>query len=112
MDYLDADGYKVVRLPYGSGKMALYCLLPDEGTDINDFAARLNEQEWDKIRREITEVEDVFLQIPRFKVEYGIKTLNDTLKALGMEEAFGGAADFSGIRAGLYIGFCTKPLSR
>ncbi|HOP69282.1 MAG TPA: serpin family protein [Bacillota bacterium] len=101
--YLEAEGYKAAKLPYGGGKMAMYCLLPDEGTEINELAAQLDAQEWDKIRREIAEMEDVLLQMPRFKVEYGIKNLNDALKALGMEEAFGGTADFSGMGEGLYI---------
>jgi serine protease inhibitor len=38
------------------------------------------------------------LQLPRFKLEYGIKNLNQSLTSLGMGEAFTAKADFSGIR--------------
>jgi serine protease inhibitor len=102
-EYVEADGYKTVKLPYGSGKTAMYCILPEEGTDINEFAGRMDEEEWENIRNGVSETEDVILQIPRFKVEYGIKNLNDSLKVLGMEEAFSGNADFSGIREGIFI---------
>ena len=40
--------------------------------------------------------------LPRFKLEYGVN-LNDTLKALGMEIAFIGGADFSGMAPNLLI---------
>jgi len=45
----------------------------------------------------------VLIQIPKFKLEYGIKKLNDSLSALGMAEAFTNTADFSGIREGIFI---------
>ena len=37
-------------------------------------------------------------------MEYGIKDLNDSLTALGMDEAFRESADFSGIRDDIFIG--------
>ena len=40
--------------------------------------------------------------LPRFKLEYEAE-LNDTLKAMGMEIAFGKDADFSGIGRDLFI---------
>ena len=36
------------------------------------------------------------MMLPRFKLEYEVN-LNDTLKALGMEVAFSGGANFSGM---------------
>jgi serpin B len=41
--------------------------------------------------------------MPKFKMEYGIKLLNDVLKNLGMEIAFGPSADFSGISQDIFI---------
>ena len=37
-----------------------------------------------------------FIRLPRFKSEYDV-TLNDSLKTLGMEEAFSNKANFSGM---------------
>lgn len=102
-EYLDTGEYKAVRLPYGDGKTAMYCVLPNEGTDMDEFIGGMDVQEWNRIRQEVSKVDDVVLQIPRFKIEYGIKELNDSLIALGMEEAFSPNADFSGIRPGLFI---------
>jgi serine protease inhibitor len=45
----------------------------------------------------------VELKLPKFKLEYGIKDLNDSLISLGMESAFSDAADFSGISEGILI---------
>lgn len=103
VEYGSGDGFKVVRLPYGSGKSAMYCILPEESVPINDFIAGLDAGMWRAIKDSISERNDVQLQLPRFKMEYGIKNLNDSLTALGMGEAFIESADFSGIRPGIYI---------
>ena len=49
------------------------------------------------------EEDDVMVGIPRYKVEYGIKNLNDVLKKMGMTSAFEMNADFSKIRDGIFI---------
>jgi len=103
VEFGQGDGFKAVRLPYGNEKMAMYCILPDENTNINDFITDLDIERWIAIKESISEQEDVQLRLPRFKLEYGIKNLNDSLKALGMGEAFSKTADFSGIRNGIFI---------
>lgn len=103
VEYADGSNYKAVRLPYGSGKTSMYCILPNEGTGINNFINNLDREQWKQIRDTVAETDDVILKLPRFKIEYGIKSLNDSLIALGMGEAFNAGADFSGIREGLFI---------
>ncbi len=103
LEYGQGDGFKAVRLPYGSGKAAMYCILPAEAVSINDFVADLDEVRWKAIKDSISERDEVQLRLPRFKLEYGIKNLNDSLTALGMGEAFSETADFSGIREGICI---------
>lgn len=103
VEYKKGDDYKAVRLPYGSGKTSMYCILPHESININDFIEGMSIEKWNDIRKSIKEVDDVNLQMPRFKLEYGIRELNDSLKSLGMEEAFSDRADFSGIREGINI---------
>ncbi len=103
VEYGKGDGYKAVRLPYGSNKTSMTIILPDEGIDINNYIKDLDMEKWVSIRDSIKEVDDVQLSIPKFKLEYGIKNLNNSLKALGMEEAFSEKADFSGIRPELFI---------
>jgi serine protease inhibitor len=101
--YTEGDDYKAVKLPYGNGKISMYIMLPDEDVSINEFIEDMTVEKWNDIRNNVMETDDVLLQIPRFELEYGIKNLNDSLKALGMEEAFSENADFSGIREGIYI---------
>lgn len=103
VEYGNVDGTKVVRLPYGKGKTAMYCVLPDEGVKINDFIKNLDLEKWNEIRESVSKTDDVTLKIPRFNMEYGIKELNSSLEALGMGEAFGDSADFSGIREDICI---------
>ncbi len=103
VEYGQGDGYKAVRLPYGNGKIAMYCVLPDENVSINDFIEDLDPGEWNIIKESISEREDVLLQLPRFKLEYGIKELKESLTELGMGEAFSESADFSGMREGVFI---------
>lgn len=102
-EYGQGDGFKAVRLPYGSEKTAMYCILPEKATGVNDFINDLDADLWNTIRQSISEEDTVRLQLPRFKLEYGIKNLNDSLTALGMGEAFSETADFSGIRGGINI---------
>jgi len=102
-EYGAGDQWKAVRLPYGKGSMSMYCILPEEGISVNDFIADMNTEKWEQIKGSISETEDVVLQIPRFKIDYGIKELKDSLTAMGMGEAFTGGADFSGIREDIYI---------
>jgi serine protease inhibitor len=103
VEYGQGDGFKAVRLPYGSGKISMYCILPEETVSINEFIASLDAEKWNIIKNSISEREQVQLQLPRFKLEYGIKNLNDSPTALGMGKAFTDTADFSGIREDICI---------
>lgn len=103
VEYGQGDNFQAVRLPYGSGKAAMYCILPGEAGTINDFIATLDASKWKTIKDSLSERDEVLLKLPRFKLEYGIKNLNGSLKALGMGEALTDQADFSGIRDDVYI---------
>lgn len=103
IEYGEGDDFEVVRLAYGNGKTSMYMMLPKEDVSINTFINNMDSDKWDEIRSSISKKKDVILQIPRFKMEYGIKQLNDSLTNLGMGEAFTDSADFSGIRDNLFI---------
>lgn len=97
MPYGEGNGYKAVKLPYGNKKTALYCILPDEGTSINEFISNMDHVKWEQIRRSIY-VNNVRLEMPRFKIEYDANRLKSCLINLGMSDAFSmGIADFTGI---------------
>jgi len=52
---------------------------------------------WYNLIENLAPTHDVVVQIPKFKMEYGIKELNTSLASIGMGEAFVPGADFSGI---------------
>ena len=100
--YFDGDNFSAAKLPYGEEKMAMYIILPDEGVELDSVIESLNEESWDGIRQSFYGTE-VSLVMPKYKMEYGIKILNDVLINLGMGIAFGAEADFSGISPGIFI---------
>lgn len=103
-EYTGNEGYKAVRLPYGNGKTSMYIILPAEGKDINEFINEMTTSKWSGIKKTVSDTKDIVFGLPRFRLDYGSKELNESLIALGMEEAFDSNADFSGIREDIYIG--------
>lgn len=97
IEYGEGNDYKAVRLPYGKGNTAMYCILPNKGNDINSFISSVNSAKWVEIKNSIFKQGNVTIRIPKFKMEYGIKELNNALGKLGMKDAFSNSADFSGI---------------
>ena len=89
------ESYQVVDLPYGGGAFTMTIVLPREDVDLDALIAALDAEGWAGLTADL-EVTGLKLFLPRFKLEYE-KVLNDALKALGMEVAFSGGADFSGI---------------
>jgi serpin B len=94
MGYAAGDGYQVVELPYDGGEMSMIILVPDREA-FSSFEAELD---GDRVRQIIEDVEyrDVELTMPRFEFESEFG-LGEALTALGMETAFSGDADFSGM---------------
>ena len=103
IEYGEVGKSKIVRLPYGNEKTAMYCILPEQDVKINDYIEEFSFEKWKELQESLSKNDDVILHLPRFKLEYGIKNLNDSLTALGMGKAFSDSADFSGIRDGIYI---------
>jgi serine protease inhibitor len=86
--------FQAIELPYGGEAFAMTVVLPSEATGIDAFLESLNADAWAEIIAGLEDVE-LLVALPRFRLEYD-KTLNDVLKALGMEVAFDeAAADFS-----------------
>jgi serpin B len=88
------DGYRAVRLPCGNGRFSMVVFVPAQGSDVYALAARLTPDTWRAMTTGFAK-RTLPLTMPKFTLEYEI-TLNDGLKALGMEEAFDpGSADFT-----------------
>lgn len=103
IEYTKNDEFQAVRLPYGDGKVSMYIILPRKGININDFIDNMDTGKWNGIRKTVSENSDIVFAIPKFKLEYGIKNLNNCLTKLGMGEVFDDNADFSGIGENIRI---------
>ena len=104
--YASNELFSSVILPYGHGNFNMTILLPGEGKTCSDITAELNSDNWNSWMKAYSPQKEVNIFLPKFKTEYEIK-LNKILKAMGMELAFTGAADFSGINGsgGIYIDY-------
>jgi serpin B len=106
--YGDAE-VQVARLPYGRDKIAMYILLPTEGSGLDSFFSGLTGEKLSSYFDRMSNTE-LDLKMPKLKLEYGKVDLKDALTNLGMGIAFNrSAADFSRIAdvspERLYIAF-------
>jgi len=92
--YAESPDYQAIELPYGGEAFAMTVVLPSEAIGIDAFVESLDADAWAGIVSGLREAE-LLVALPKFRLEYD-RTLNDVLKALGMEVAFdAAAADFS-----------------
>ena len=92
--YAKGDGYQAVDVPYAWREMSMTVLLPDEGA-LGDLENSLNADLLDRIMDDI-EIDYITLTMPLFKFESEFR-LTETLSGMGMPDAFGDRADFSGM---------------
>ena len=94
--YLTVEGGYGVARPYKGSAYCFVGLLPDEGTDIYDFAASLTGEAWVAMWEEQTRT-TVYTRIPEFTYASDME-LTPVLQAMGMTALFSeGEADLSGI---------------
>lgn len=102
--YGEKDDFQAIKMPYDSGKVSMYAVLPKEGLDIDSFINTLDMDKWNSIKRSIgKDKEAVNVSFPKFQIEYGAKELKEPLVSLGMKDIFSDAANLSGIREGIYV---------
>ncbi|AFY44740.1 serpin family protein [Nostoc sp. PCC 7107] len=92
--YYENEQFQAVSLPYGKDKkVSFYIFLPKQNSNVKTFYQNLNAENWEKWLTQFKS-QDGFIRLPKFKTDYEV-TLNDALKALGMQEAFSKQANFS-----------------
>jgi serpin B len=92
--YMEGDGYQAVALPYQGAPMSMLLILPEEG-----LFEQIEEGFSPELIKTITDGFDsrsVALSMPKFTFESEFD-LAQTMAAMGMPDAFGGEADFSGM---------------
>jgi serpin B len=96
---------QVVELPYVGRELSMLVFLPETATDLPVMESKLSAKMFDQVSRQLKS-ETVSVSLPRFKMEWGTRSLVDPLKALGMKAVFGAAADLTGMHSGsepLYV---------
>jgi serpin B len=94
LDYFENDLFQAVDLPYGNERFSMAVLLPRPFHTVDEILEQMNDVTWANWMMSFLP-RDMELGLPKFKFEYEI-TLNDVLRAMGMEIAFDQVeADFS-----------------
>ena len=84
--YFENNQFQAIDLPYGDGYFSITIILPNNNLSVNEIINQLDLQNWNSWLSNF-EKQTGTLQLPKFELEYDY-TLNDVLKALGMEIAF------------------------
>jgi len=94
LGYAESEGYQAVELPYDGRELSMVILLPQAG-QFETFEKSLDAQQVDNIIKDLASTQ-VILTMPRFEFASRFR-LGETLAAMGMQDAFSGNADFSGM---------------
>jgi len=93
--YMENDTFQAVELPYIGAELSLVALLPREIDGCGQLEGQLSPALLSRCLGQMKS-QKVELFLPRFKMESDFR-LKDTLRDMGMSDAFGSAADFSGM---------------
>ena len=93
--YYETSRFQAVELPYEGNMIGMTLFLPAKDRDLPELEDELAAGGLEETVKAFQERE-VILWLPRFQIEWG-GDLVESLCHLGMEEAFGERADFSGI---------------
>ncbi len=97
--YLWEEDFSAVRMPYGSGDLAMYIFLPDYDINLKDWLLSLETDEFNGLFSNYEPLPDsledgIIFEIPSFEVSFS-ENYKEMLIDLGMLDAFCSAADFS-----------------
>ena len=104
---IDEKGFKCVKIPYKQPDFNMLIILPDERFGLKDLISKLDVKTIEDIKKDENFIrKEVLLKLPKFKIEYEAN-LNETLRSLGIEDAFDELkSDFSAMSTqpkGLYV---------
>jgi len=104
--YAETDSLQAIELPYKGEALSMLVLLPKESVPINTLESQISVEKLAEWKTALAR-KQVKVSLPKFTLTWGTVKLNDTLKAMGMTDAFEiSKADFSGMdgnRHGLAI---------
>ncbi len=95
LGYAEYEGFQIAELPYKGKKYSMYLVLPPEGMDLNLAMPYLTEGLYNRAM-DMLSSREVALTMPKFTLSTSM-ILNETLKNMGVREAFTNHADFKGM---------------
>lgn len=93
--YMETDTFQVVELPYVDDELSMIVLLPKKPDGLGELEKNLTLESLSQSLAKLQE-RQVVVSIPKLKMTRQF-SLADVLKSMGMQDAFSGRADFSGI---------------
>jgi len=97
--YLNGGTFRVLEIPYKNNELSMIVFLPNDVSGLPAFENSLTESSLRQWLGQLQPASDVILTLPKFKMTRQFE-LQQTLGRMGMEQAFGKSADFSGITGG------------
>ncbi len=97
--YYEDEKMQVVELPYKGDELSMVALLPLETEGIKELENTLTTESLNTLLSKM-QTKKIDVYFPKFKIVWGTFSLNRALITLGMRDAFGVGADFSGIYGG------------
>jgi serpin B len=99
--YLSRDGYAALDLDYAGDDYALTVILPDTQDGLTAVTSAMTAEDFTTLLTDMDSAGErrVHVVLPKVSIEANYE-LNDPLIALGLGDAFSGAADFSGLIKG------------
>ncbi len=94
--YYDGGTFQAIELPYAGNEISMVVLLPKQTDGLAALEKSFTSRSASDWIQKLEPVEKVILTLPRFTMTQQFE-LNSALSAMGMPQAFSGAADFSGM---------------
>ena len=94
LSYFAGEGYQALQLPYAGSLVSMWIVLPDAGGS-SEFEAGLDQAQLAGIAEGFASTR-VAVTLPKFHILSEL-SMRETLQAMGMQLAFVGEGDFSGI---------------
>jgi serpin B len=95
-NFLDAPTFQALELPYKGNALSMIVLLPKNVADLPALEQSLTPTALDGWIGKLRSAPKVIVSLPRFTMTQQFE-LSSALSAMGMPQAFSGAADFSGM---------------
>jgi len=96
--YAQLDNFQILEMPYAGDDLSMVVMLPSEADGLADLEASLTNELLDT-SLEAMRNQKVQVHLPKFTFDDSFN-LKGVLTDMGMEDAFTGAADFSGMADG------------